>query len=300
MNTPAKVMVLMSTYNGQYFLQEQLNSIYNQEGVNYSLLVRDDGSKDKTTALLDQEQAKGRLQWYSGMNLGPAKSFWDLVINAQDSDYYAFSDQDDVWLKDKLKSAINKMCNTSEPALYFCQTQLVNEKLEKLKNVKLAPYLTYGEALVNQFISGCTMVFNKALRNELLLYTPQYLRMHDLWIYDVALAIGAKVYFDPTPHILYRQHSHNTVGQVNSLKFNLKSRFTHIKANEHIRLRTAQELWKGYADHMVPKNKELTWKIINYKTNFKIKWELIFSKHLKCANPTIAITSRIALLLNRF
>ena len=72
--------------------------------------------------------------------------------------------------------------------------------------IEIEPLLTFGESLVYEFIPGCTMVFNRKLRDIVNRYSPAYLPMHDVWIYSVALAVGAKIYFDKSPHILYRHH----------------------------------------------------------------------------------------------
>lgn len=107
------------------------------------------------------------MKWYAGRNLGPAGSFWDLLLHAPQSEWYAFADQDDVWLEDKLESAISRMDKEQcMPCLYFGQTQLVDEELNPLKSVVIHPRLTYGEALMSQFVGGCTMVFNHALREN--------------------------------------------------------------------------------------------------------------------------------------
>jgi len=283
------------------YIREQLGSIYTQEGVHVRLRVRDDGSVDGTQSFLSEEQNLGRLQWYQGDNAGPAKSFWHLLCTASGADYYAFSDQDDVWDSDKLKVAVETIGDKSDrPALYFCQTQLVDENLRKLPNVTIHPTLTYGEALAYQFAGGCTMVFNEALRSILVGYTPQYMRMHDIWVYDVALAVGATVHFDPVPHILYRQHGGNVVGQQSSLYFRWKTRWQHVKRNERIRLHTAKELWNGFADRMTPENRNITRHVVNYRRSLRSKWHLLFGSDLQCADPTIAITSKIALLFNIF
>ena len=97
-----KVLVLMSTYNGEKYLREQIDSILGQRGVEVSLLVRDDGSTDATLTTLDEYKESGRLDYYCGNNLGPARSFMHLLQNAPASDFYAFSDQDDKWMDDKL------------------------------------------------------------------------------------------------------------------------------------------------------------------------------------------------------
>ena len=98
-----RVAVLMSTYNGEKYLNEQIDSILSQSGnFELSLLVRDDGSTDETINILNKYQNLGKLKWYSGKNLGPGKSFIDLLYKTHGYDYYAFSDQDDVWMTGKI------------------------------------------------------------------------------------------------------------------------------------------------------------------------------------------------------
>ena len=95
-----KVLILLSTYNGERYIKEQIESLLKQENVKVSILVRDDGSTDGTINILNEYQKQGKLKWYTGENLKPAKSFMNLVENAPEYEYYAFCDQDDVWLKD--------------------------------------------------------------------------------------------------------------------------------------------------------------------------------------------------------
>ena len=104
-----KVTILLSSFNGEAYLEEQLGSIVAQKDVQTNILVRDDGSSDHTCDILDQWQQKAVLSWYRGENIGPARSFMDLLRQAGDSCYYAFSDQDDYWLSDKLKVAVDKL-----------------------------------------------------------------------------------------------------------------------------------------------------------------------------------------------
>ena len=296
-----KVAVLLSTYNGEKYLRQQLDSIYNQEGVDITLLVRDDGSTDNTLKVLEEERLAGKLNWYTGENLKPARSFWHLLTTVPETDYYAFADQDDFWMKDKLAVAC-EVLQTSRgiPSLYFCQTQLADEQLNLLPNVPINPMLTYGEALIHQFVGGCTMVMNHLMREILLRYTPKYLQMHDFWIYDVALAVGANVVFDSTPHMLYRQHGKNAVGQLNDTKFVWKSRWERFRKNEHIRLRTAQELWEGYRELMSDENKALTLQMVNYQKSLSAKWDLLWDKRLTCSKKSVTLSTKVALLLNLF
>ena len=105
-----KVIILMSVYNGENFIEEQLNSIFSQTGdFEIEVWVRDDGSKDGTISILKKYEEEKKLYWYSGENLKPAHSFMDLIMHSCKADYYAFSDQDDVWLNDKLKRSIKRL-----------------------------------------------------------------------------------------------------------------------------------------------------------------------------------------------
>ena len=90
-----EITVLMSTYNGEMFIREQIDSILNSKDVELQLLVRDDGSSDQTIPILKSYQTKKKLSFYQGHNVRPAKSFMELLCKAPNSKYYAFSDQDD-------------------------------------------------------------------------------------------------------------------------------------------------------------------------------------------------------------
>ena len=155
-----RVEVLMSTYNAMKFGAEQLSSILNQEGVEVQLRVRDDGSTDGTQQWLDVEATKGQLVWWQGENLKPARSFMELLAKAdEDAEYYAFADQDDIWLADKLSAAVSRMEKDKEvPALYFSRTQPVNEHMEPLQALTFTPRVTFGEALMCHLATGHTMV----------------------------------------------------------------------------------------------------------------------------------------------
>ena len=291
------ITILLSTFNGEKFIKEQLSSLYSQEDVGISILVRDDGSTDRTDTILDNEQQLGKLSWYRGTNKGPAASFWELLANAPESPYYSFCDQDDVWDKDKLKTALEHLSRSKDkPALYFCQTRLVDSDLKEIKSVSITPLLTFEESLIYHFATGCTMVINDALRKELLKYTPQYMRMHDLWTYLVAQAIGADIYFDPTPHISYRQHSDNAVGLKSSLAFVWKNRIKRLAQNEHIRYRLANEVWNGYKDAMPAHNAEMTRLVADYRKGIRQWFRLLFTNKIKSSSTSINITYKTAVL----
>lgn len=296
-----KVLVLMSTYNGEKYLRQQIDSILGQQNVEVKLLVRDDGSHDATLSILDEYKAKGLLDYYQGKNLGPARSFMHLLQNAPASDYYAFADQDDVWLSEKLSVAIKCMeKHKNEPALYFCQTQLVDENLKKKKSVVIHPYLSFGESIIYKFIGGCTMVLNDSLRLVIGKPRIEYIRMHDTWVYFIAQAVNAYIHFDEVPYILYRQHENNVIGQGEGWLHEWILRVRRFLSLKNDRFNQAKELMRCYGDIMPAENKTLLTAFLDGKCNLNSRMKLIFNKRLRCADAITQYLFWLNVLLNKY
>lgn len=213
----SKIVVVMSTYNGEQYLQEQIDSIIGQQGCEVSLLVRDDGSSDNTIHILREYERQGKLKCIQGENKRPARSFLTALMQAEDADYYAFADQDDIWEAEKLKNAVEWLDreNVNTPNLYCCNLTPVDSNGRIIQD-KLLPekiVTDYQEVLIRSpHIFGCTMVFNRAMRDYILQRPlPQYALMHDMWLVLIASALGVIVYNDK-PYIRYRQHGHNCIG----------------------------------------------------------------------------------------
>lgn len=216
----AKISILLSTYNGQDYLAEQLDSFLAQTHLNWDVWASDDGSKDNTRALLATYQSKWpleRLFIVSGPARGFVANFLSLVCKEDiKADYYAFADQDDIWNADKLERAVAYLETIPQniPALYCARTKLVDEQNNE---IGLSPLFckppSFANALVQSLAGGNTMVFNNATRmllreagGDLSIIT------HDWWVYMVVMGCGGKVFYDPTPSLHYRQHSGNLVG----------------------------------------------------------------------------------------
>lgn len=291
----------MATYNGKSYLLEQIESICSQQGVNIKLWVRDDGSTDGTQLLLEEYKQKGLLDWYQGTSSsGPAKAFLDLLQTSPKADFYAFADQDDYWMEDKMKIAVENLQikhEKGERCLYFSQTQLVDSQLHPLPTPQLKLKQTFEESLMYQFIGGNTIVMNKALRTILLSYQPKYIWMHDVWVYGVAKAIDAFVYFDKTSHILYRQHGSNVVGNGFSMKTDWKRRINRIfQKKEHVRFRMACELEKGFSSEMNERNLSILLTFTNYRKGLKEWWKLLTDKTFICGDGITNLYFRLAVL----
>lgn len=211
------ILVLMSTYNGEKYLKEQIDSILAQKNVEVTIRVRDDESTDGTIRILEEYQKCGKLNWYSSTNMGPAKSFLDLVYNAPlKYDYYAFCDQDDYWKEDKLYKAIERLEHFDDkPALYHCELEIVDENLEHIKMTRNCNKTKFiDQTLMVFYIPGCTMVFNNCLMRKIQERKPEFdlITMHDCWLYYICLGIGGKIISDKNAYIQYRQHGNNVIG----------------------------------------------------------------------------------------
>jgi glycosyltransferase involved in cell wall biosynthesis len=211
------VRIMMSTFNGAQFLPELLTSISQQTGVTIRWWIRDDGSTDSTREILKDAGSHMDMHVTAGPNQGAVSSFLELLQTCpSDADFYAFSDQDDVWLPTKLERAIQMLsaCDTGTPLLYCSRLTVVDSQL---KEVRLTPLprrpLGLRNALVQNVAAGCTIVMDGATLALLQRATPDPKRvvMHDHWAYLVVSALGT-VIFDPTPSILYRQHDANAIG----------------------------------------------------------------------------------------
>lgn len=215
------VAVLMSTYNGEKYIKEQITSILNQENVNILLMIRDDGSSDKTMEVLEgyRRQYKN-IKIIKGKNIGVGNSFMHLLYKSNEADYYAFADQDDVWKKDKLIKGIEMInaAGSNEPLLYVSNQIIVNQNMEVQGMRYSTPPSTEIVSILNRNpFSGCTMVMNRLLRNMLINKDRRpgqqffNVRIHDAWIAMYAGCVG-KIIYDEKSYILYRQHEGNVVG----------------------------------------------------------------------------------------
>jgi glycosyltransferase involved in cell wall biosynthesis len=210
----ATVEVLLSTYNGEKYLSQLLASIRAQEHPDVRLSVRDDGSTDSTVRLLEQLMSgRSRDRLSVGDNLGAAQSFMSLLRTVDaDADYAAFCDQDDVWLPDKLSSAVKAIRDVEGPALYCCSVRLVTESLADLKvHKRCLRGASFANALVENIATGCTIVLNRPAIDLLASYAPHSIVMHDAWCYLVVAGCGLVVY-DSQPYVLYRLHGSNAMG----------------------------------------------------------------------------------------
>ena len=218
------VAILMGTMNGARFLPEQLDSLAAQTHQNWVLIASDDGSTDDTIKILKVYQAKwpaGKLIIKEGPKQGFCVNFLSLACDPSiRADYYAFCDQDDVWLPAKLDVAVQKIAQDQEenmPYVYCGRTTYVNENLKKIGCSPLFAFpRTFRNALIQSIAGGNTMVFNQGAKNDLEKVGVVQHPSHDWWLYQLVTGIGGVVFYDSTPQIMYRQHENALVGGNNS------------------------------------------------------------------------------------
>ena len=214
-----KVNILMSTYNGQQFLAEQIRSIQDQSYTDWTLFIRDDGSSDNTKEILkDFERQDSRIHLIDSDksdNLGVIKSFHKLV-NHDRADYYFFSDQDDVWLPNKLELSLKEAQNylADLPLMVYMDLKVVNQDLEIMTESMVKSQSHHAntelvQELTENTVTGGVAMINHALA-EMWQETDDIL-MHDWYLALLASTFGNLVFIDQ-PGELYRQHSDNVLG----------------------------------------------------------------------------------------
>lgn len=217
MKMHTSVVVLLSTYNGEKYIKEQLDSIFSQDfdGI-IKVLIRDDGSSDGTLDIIKQypQYGTGELILDSAQNVGPQRSFLKLLkeVDAQ-YDYYFFSDQDDFWDDNKITVAVNSLKSIDAPAIYCCNYRLTDSDLNVVSEraIKQRPNFTPIRSLLYNEIPGCCMALNKKLMDKLKEIQIENVMMHDSMALLLAAYIGVVVY-DEMPRICHRIHGANVVG----------------------------------------------------------------------------------------
>ncbi len=276
-----RAIVLMSTHNGSTFLEQQVHSILEQDHEDLRLIVRDDGSTDITTDILQSFSADPRVQLIMGTRLGLPTAYLELIrIAPDDGDVYFFSDQDDIWHRDKISIAARHLSELPEtrPALYCSRLNLVAHDLQP---IGMSPDWiqppSFGNALVENICTGCTAAFNTAALDLLrMTAATDGIIHHDWWLYLVVSAFGA-IAFDRTPHIDYRLHLGNQVGVPRNPLENHRRRIASAGPSRRfaILLGQAQAFAHTYRDRMLPDRRDTLDRFLGLASSRKAALQLI-------------------------
>ena len=251
-----KIDVLLATYNGEKYIKEQIDSILNQTYKNIHLIISDDKSKDSTREILKEYESKDEriTVYFQEQNLGYVKNF-EFLLNQVQSEYYMLSDQDDIWLPEKIEKSFETL-KEQNADLVFGDLQVVDENLNTiypsfgdfmLLNRKIRKCIdSYQVNYLYNCVTGCTLLSKKNFLKYILPLpdNSKYL-IHDYWI-ALMVALNGKLAYMPEKYIKYRQHGNNQVGtdklshkyekldQVRELFINVKLGIfgTYVKNNE--------------------------------------------------------------------
>jgi glycosyltransferase involved in cell wall biosynthesis len=298
-----RVCVLLSTYNGAPYLADQLDSLKAQESVGVDLHVRDDGSSDGTLSVL----ARYAGTWpqlakvESGPNLKPAASFLELLRTAPpDADFYAFCDQDDVWLPQKLARATEALAADAGPALYCSNVTCVTEDLTVIGAPRRNDDPRLQHLLFENIAYGCTTVINRAARDLIVqrLPDPSSIIMHDWWIALAVAAVG-RIHYDPEPQILYRQHGANALGANVSLTVQTVRQIGLLFRNRRDYwpiYRQASEFLRQFASELKPDDRALVEALTRSKSSLLRRLRFAMSGRIVRSRLIGAVVARVLIV----
>lgn len=303
-----KISVLMSTYNGEKYIADQIDSILAQTGLfNVQICIRDDGSTDATQVILEKYASKNLIKWYSGKNIGPSRSFIDLLLKNTGSDFYAFSDQDDFWFPQKLESAIKMLIKSDKkhPALYCSNADIVDQHLKSLDRVvyKHRPATDFYTLSCAGGLLGCTMVFNDSLAKavqKLDKLPERGIYLHDFFVSLLCASLNGKIIYDSRPQLSYRQHQGNVVGVPANFFEIIKNRLYGIITPSKISIaQQAQTILDVYHGQLQKDNSDWLQKVADYRCNFLNALLLSFSAKTKYASKNMGIRNRILIVMRK-
>lgn len=262
MHSTDKIAILMATYNGEKYICQQIDSILSQTCKDWELYIHDDGSTDNTIAVVESyvEKYPNKIHLIDGKSTGGAKYNFFYMFGQVEAPYYMTCDQDDVWLDKKIELTYDKMLTIENkadvPCLVYTELRVVDSELNTIADT-MSEYqsLDCHKRTINQFIlqnsvTGCTMMVNRALRDKMLHITDiDNTIMHDWWAALVAAQFGKTAFIDE-PTILYRQHGDNSLGAlgINKLSYIVRRVWQKKQIQESMRLGRlqAREFAKTY------------------------------------------------------
>lgn len=274
-----KVAILMSTYNGEKYLKEQIESLLSQTYKNIEIYIRDDGSKDSTVKIIKEYQEKNsNIKLLEGKNVGFMKSFFELLESCNYANYYAYCDQDDVWMEDKIERAVKflEKTNSNRPALYFSNSDYYDTEMNFLGTAEKNRTYNFRNSLLECVTQGMTMVINNFTRETIIKNKPENCLYHDWWTYMICSGFGEIVY-DNKSLVKYRRHNKSvTVEGKNPLElfiFRVK-KFIIGDSLKQIK-KQWREFEKYYCNELSDENQKLL-KLFTHKYNFFIALRKMF------------------------
>ena len=305
--TAKVVTIILSTFNGEAFLAQQLESLFSQSYPGIRILARDDVSTDLTPRILAEAELSARVECLrDGGHLGAAQSYFTLLKTAAatSTDYIAFCDQDDLWRADKISRAVAALSTLPDgkPALYCSRLEIVDEKLSPLGITVTPNRIGFGNALVENVCVGCTIVLNREAVDLLCQNLPADAIVHDWWCYLVISCFG-EIIFDPDATIRYRQHGKNVfgvaLGRFDRFKRNLR-RFAGKGAGRHWQSEQAAEFLAAFGNRIPDRERRMLNDFVKAKSSLRARLKLSLSNQIWRQTRLDDFLWRVLILMNRF
>lgn len=277
-----QICIIMAVYNGEQYLEEQIDSILQNSCQNFTLHIFNDHSQDHSQKIIEEyvQTYPGRIfGHHHNDNHGVIRNFLEGT-QVMDADYYMFCDQDDVWLPHKIKHTLQAMKKWEaeagdKPCVIFGDARTVDQNLREIapsfqrQSGYHTDALDPAHILMENKLIGCTIMFNRPLQ-QILTEFPTEIRMHDWWIALIGSFLGKIVYLDE-PLLLYRQHGGNVVGG-SSFTAYFRNRLFHLSKQREALYQTcaqAQAFLKIYRDELSPEQTNL---LHNFATLPEVNW----------------------------
>ena len=301
-----KISIMMSTYNGEKFLGEQIESILNQQDVETSLFIRDDGSTDGTIAIIEFFQTKypQRICLFKGKNVGYRKSFLKLLEVVGDAEFYGFADQDDVWMSQKSINAIQ--CIERENALLYASGVILTDgELHVIGRQDISNMSNSIESYFSRSrLAGCTFVFPEQLKRIVeqfsnLDFDDATMPDHDFVVGSCAFACG-KVFLDNNSYIYHRRHKTSVTNGGMGISKRIRSEYKYVFHRKNIKLEMAKMLLEKCEMHLREENKGFLQSVVEYKISFTKRLKLFSNPKLTSNMFICDLEQRIKIILSNY
>lgn len=305
-----EITVLMSAYNGERYIKEQIDSIRCQKEVKVNLLIRDDGSLDTTLQIILEYKKcypSFSLDVIAGDNMGYVQSFTELVKIALERfpncQYFAFSDHDDVWLDNKLDRAISMLNQYDAPTaniplLYCSNAMMVDSNLVPIGLFFNKPReVSKAKCLIENIAIGCTTVFNRKAACLFVERQIPKITVHDQFLYIICTLLGRTIY-DHESYILYRQHGGNQVGKPSVLKKYQRS-LKKLTKNTHSLEDRAKNFLLKFDDLLSDEDKAVLSTLRDYKSSMQSRFRLILDHRFRYSSLMSNVVFIVKIIIGR-
>ena len=275
-----EVSIVMATYNGAHYLEEQIESILANTYEDWTMEICDDGSTDRTLSIIEryQELYPNKIKFHPNEEqLGVTRNFLEGAMRAN-GEYVMFCDQDDVWLPEKIEKTLKfmkereKLSCENTPIAVFTDAKVVDGALRNINSSFFAynkldtKKIDLPHLLVENKMIGCTTMINRGILDKVIEF-PNFARYHDWWIALIAAVFGEIAFLNEST-MLYRQHSKNMVGSQSFFAYVI-DRIKNIKKQKENLIKTEKQAWEFceiYKKYLLEEQRQIIWDFANIRS----------------------------------